>query len=141
MHKNVTILNAPVIYIHTPLGPGNCGAFNFSVFLIPLKARHCGVRFVVKSLKVAASQRRLLTMRNNTFLRDIKSPAHPRYCRDSSQVIFLHFSPTMSPLTPALEWRDTNDWCIKYKASSNINSRKLHELPRSHCHKATCVVH
>ena len=33
-----------------PLGPGNSGAFNFSFFKAPLKARHSGVRFVVKSL-------------------------------------------------------------------------------------------
>ena len=35
-----------------PPGPGNSErlAFNFSVFKALLKAQHCGVRFVVKSL-------------------------------------------------------------------------------------------
>ena len=31
-----------------PPGSGNSGAFSFSVFKAPLKARHCGVRFVVR---------------------------------------------------------------------------------------------
>ena len=33
-----------------PPGPGNSGAFNFSLFKARLKARHCRARFVVKSL-------------------------------------------------------------------------------------------
>ena len=33
-----------------PLGSGNSGAFNFSIFKAPLKARLCEARVVVKSL-------------------------------------------------------------------------------------------
>ena len=45
------------------LGPGNSGAFNFSVFKAPLKARQSGVIFVVKTpLKAPAPRRRLTTV-------------------------------------------------------------------------------
>ena len=34
----------------TPSGPGNSGAFYFSIFKALLKTLHCGAKFVVKSL-------------------------------------------------------------------------------------------
>ena len=40
-----------------PLGPGNSGTFNFSIFKAPLKAWHCGAIFVVKSLLKAPAPR------------------------------------------------------------------------------------
>ena len=42
--------NAPVIYIHGPLGAEISGAFNHSIFKAPLKALHSGAKIVVKSL-------------------------------------------------------------------------------------------
>ena len=36
-------------------GPGNSGAFNFSVFKALLNALHCGDKFMVKSLLKAPS--------------------------------------------------------------------------------------
>ena len=41
-------------------------------------------------------------MHLTAYLREIKSPAHPRHCRDSSEVKSWHFSPAVSPLSPAL---------------------------------------
>ena len=35
------------------------------------------------------------------FLREIKTPAHLRHCRDSSKVKSLHLGPAMSPESPA----------------------------------------
>ena len=35
------------------------------------------------------------------FGREIKTPAHLRYCRDSSKVKSLHLGPAMSPESPA----------------------------------------
>ena len=49
-------------FMHSHLGPGNSGAFNFSNF----KARHCGGRFVVKSLLKAPAPWRLTIMWNNS---------------------------------------------------------------------------
>ena len=47
------------------------------------------------------------------FLREIKTPAHLRHCRDSSEVKSLHLGPAMSPESPApREPGDINDWCI-----------------------------
>ena len=43
---------APVFVSTDPLGQGNSGTFNFSVFKTLLKARLCGVRFVVKPLLI-----------------------------------------------------------------------------------------
>ena len=40
-----------------PLGSGNSGVFNFSVFQARLKALHCGVRSMVKSLLNAPAPR------------------------------------------------------------------------------------
>ena len=51
-----------------PLGPGNREVFNFSVFKALLKARHCWVRFVVKSLLKAPAQHRLTIVWNNMQL-------------------------------------------------------------------------
>ena len=42
------------------------------------------------------------------YWREIITPAKPRHCRDTSEVKARHFSPAMSPLSPA----HTNDWCI-----------------------------
>ena len=51
-----------------PPGPGNSGAFELSVFKAVLKARHCRVRFVVKSLLKALVPLRLAIMyKNNSF--------------------------------------------------------------------------
>ena len=50
-----------------PPGPGNSRAFNFSVFKALLKARHCSVRFVVKSLLKAQVLRRLVKMWNSSL--------------------------------------------------------------------------
>ena len=36
--------------VQAPMGPGNSGAFNFSVFKALLNALHCGDKFIVKSL-------------------------------------------------------------------------------------------
>ena len=42
MHQSFVVL--------APMGPGNSGAFNFSVFKALLNALHCGDKFMVKSL-------------------------------------------------------------------------------------------
>ena len=42
-----------------PLGPGNSGAYNLSIFKAPLKARHCGARDLVKFLLNAPAPLRL----------------------------------------------------------------------------------
>ena len=51
-NKNPRFLgNATESYVSTaPPGPGNSGIFNFLVFKALLKARHCGVRFLLKYL-------------------------------------------------------------------------------------------
>ena len=51
--------------VPTPTGPGNSGAFNFSVFKALLNALHCGDKFMVKSLLKAPAPRRLTIMKNN----------------------------------------------------------------------------
>ena len=51
------ILHLGTIHLHRP---GNIRAFNFSVFKVELKARHCGDIFVVKSLLKAPAPRRLI---------------------------------------------------------------------------------
>ena len=35
------------------------------------------------------------------YLREMKTPANPRHSRDSSEVKARHFSPAVSPLSPA----------------------------------------
>ena len=50
-----------------PVGPGNSRAFNFSIFIAPVKARPCGDRFVVKSLLKAPAPRRVTIKWNNIF--------------------------------------------------------------------------
>ena len=35
------------------------------------------------------------------FWREIKTPAHPRHCRDSSKIKSLHLGPAMAPESPA----------------------------------------
>ena len=64
---------APLLLLHqsfvspAPIGPGNSGAFNFSIFKALVKARHCGVRFVVKSLVKAPAPRGLNIMGDNCW--------------------------------------------------------------------------
>ena len=50
-----------------PLGPGNSSAFNFSVFKARLKAWHCGILYVVKSLLKVSAPRRLTIIWNNSW--------------------------------------------------------------------------
>ena len=49
-----------------PPGPGNSGAFNFSIFKARVKARHCRARVLVKPLiKAPASQGLTITWNNS----------------------------------------------------------------------------
>ena len=53
--------------IPAPTGPGNSGAFNFSVFKALLNALHCKDKFMVKSLLKSPAPRRLTIMKNNKW--------------------------------------------------------------------------
>ena len=50
-----------------PPGPGNSGAFNFSIFKARLKARHCRARVLVKPLLKAPAPQGLTITWNNSW--------------------------------------------------------------------------
>ena len=50
--------------VPAPMGAGNSGAFNFSVFKALLNALHCRATFMVKSLPKPPPPRRLTIMKN-----------------------------------------------------------------------------
>ena len=50
-----------------PPGPGNSGAFNFSIFKARVKARHCRARVLVKPLLKAPAPQGLTITWNNSW--------------------------------------------------------------------------
>ena len=52
------------------------------------------------SMYIEATKRELIRL-YRLFKREIKTPARPWHCRDTSEVKFRHFSPAMSPVYPA----------------------------------------
>ena len=56
------------------------------------------------------------------YWREVKTPAHPRHCRDTSQVKPRHLSPAIPGPGRA---GDTNDWCITYDLFTPYLSQAL----------------
>ena len=67
-HHNYNLIVMHHSFVVTaPMGPGNSGSFNFSVFKALLNALHCGDTFMVKSLLKAPAPQRLTIMKNNKW--------------------------------------------------------------------------
>ena len=75
-----------------------------------------GTLNVIKLLKCNIN---LISINLTVYWREFKTPAHPRHCRDSSEVKSWHFSPAVSPLLPALGGRG-------YKTMTGALNRHTH---------------
>ena len=94
-----------------PLGPWNNGAFDFSVFKARIKARHCGVIFVVKSLLKAPAPRKQTIIWFNATRTSLIRRRYEKRVEDTSHIrsryerYAVHTSRLRGILTATYVWR------------------------------------